>query len=196
MSADNGIYIAKFPDGYRVIEAMAIENINYYPKDSPEYLNELKQYFGNAEVYDSRAEALVAAGEMEDKILSSNYPVLEYGISYIGEYPGFDEQSAIKRDVEEDDHIHEEMVKIATKFGYNINPKLWTWIPIDIMKLIEYIYHYPDRYERWEKLYGECPTCKCLRPNKDEMCIFCGSKVILSDSAKAAWKEWKDGRVV
>ncbi len=34
MSADNGIYIAKFPEGWRVIHAQAIENINYYPKGS------------------------------------------------------------------------------------------------------------------------------------------------------------------
>ena len=27
MSADNGIYVAQFPDGYRVIHAQAIDNL-------------------------------------------------------------------------------------------------------------------------------------------------------------------------
>lgn len=34
MSADNGIYIAKFPNGYKVAYAMAIENVDYFPKGS------------------------------------------------------------------------------------------------------------------------------------------------------------------
>ena len=36
MSADNGIYIAKFPDGFRVAYALAIENTTYYPEGSKE----------------------------------------------------------------------------------------------------------------------------------------------------------------
>jgi hypothetical protein len=32
MSADNGIYIAKFPDGFRVAYSSAIENVDYYRK--------------------------------------------------------------------------------------------------------------------------------------------------------------------
>jgi hypothetical protein len=45
MSADNGIYIAKFKDGYRVTHAQAIENVDYYKVGTKEYLETLKDYF-------------------------------------------------------------------------------------------------------------------------------------------------------
>lgn len=86
MSADNGIYIAKFPDGYRVAYAMAIENIEYYPKGSKERKEALKDYFGGSEVYVNEDEAILAGHN-----LAKEYHYLEYGVSCIpGELEAFE----------------------------------------------------------------------------------------------------------
>ena len=82
MSADNGIYIAKFPDGYRVIYAMAIDNLSYYPQNSKEQLAEIKNYFQHVDLYNTEEAAILAAWEK-----SKNYDILEYGVSSLGELP-------------------------------------------------------------------------------------------------------------
>lgn len=85
MSADNGIYVAQFHDGYRVIEAMAIENLWYYDPDEgnhpDEYLHreEWKRYWSHASLYPTKEKALIAAHEMA----SDTYT--EYGVVYLGE---------------------------------------------------------------------------------------------------------------
>lgn len=86
MSADNGIYIAKFPDGYRVCHGQAIENIDYYPAGSKERKVTLKTYFGTSELFAERIPAILAAHEM-----AKGYEILEYGICEIGECEAFDE---------------------------------------------------------------------------------------------------------
>lgn len=99
MSADNGIYIAKFPDGFRVCEAQAIENIYYYPEKSVERKRTLKSYFGNSPVFKTKNKALLYASELEDKILSDpkGLGVLEYGVSYIGKYESFIQKKKERR---------------------------------------------------------------------------------------------------
>ena len=78
MSADNGIYILATPIGngqyeYRVIHAMAIENITDNDiNGDPEVV---MAYFGNAPVFTSHDEALKHA-----KHLASSVPILQYGI--------------------------------------------------------------------------------------------------------------------
>ena len=93
MSADNGIYIAKFPDGYRVCHAQAIENIAYYPENSKNRKEELKKYFGKSPVFEKRDDAEKYAFELYHQMEDEGYGlfgfVLEYGISYIGEYETF-----------------------------------------------------------------------------------------------------------
>jgi hypothetical protein len=96
MSADNGIYIAKFPDGYRVTYAQAIENIDYFPPGSKHRKNELRHYFGNSPVFKKRKGAEKYAfklyHQMEEDEKENGmfgYFILEYGISYIGEYETF-----------------------------------------------------------------------------------------------------------
>lgn len=84
MSADNGIYIAKFPDGYRVAEAQAIENINYYPVGSGARKKVLKEYFGRSRIYKTLKKAQDAAF----RLLTKNVYV-EYGVQYLGEYESF-----------------------------------------------------------------------------------------------------------
>jgi hypothetical protein len=84
MSADNGIYIAKFPDGYRVAYAACIENIDYYRPNTKARKKELKAYFGDSQIFKTEVKAFRHAWK-----LSKDYDYLEYGVSYIGEYEGF-----------------------------------------------------------------------------------------------------------
>jgi hypothetical protein len=84
MSADNGIYIVKFPDGYRVAHAQAIENIDYDPAGSELRKNYLSQTFGRSKVFADKSAALLAAHEMADEC-----SILEYGVCYLGEYEAF-----------------------------------------------------------------------------------------------------------
>lgn len=79
MSADNGIYIAKFKDGYRVIEAGAIDNLEYYPEGSLEEKNIWRDYWANSQVYKTKEEAVKAATEQSENTYT------EYGIVDLGE---------------------------------------------------------------------------------------------------------------
>ena len=85
MSADNGIYIAKFPDGYRVCYGQAIGNVDYYPAGSKERKAELRAYFGWSHIYSDRRDAIMAAHDM-----AAGCEVLEYGVRELGEYEAFD----------------------------------------------------------------------------------------------------------
>lgn len=85
MSADNGIYIVKFPDGYRVAHGQAIENIDYYEKGTKERKQMLKQYFGESKVYKTKKTVTKKAFEMAETY--DDY--LEYGVCYLGEYESF-----------------------------------------------------------------------------------------------------------
>lgn len=107
MSADNGIYILKCLDGYRITEAQAIENIywyyyddrmydpsfhheliethgdipkEYYSMHQKEELNPkmLMRYFGDSKVLQTEEEALKEAHR-----LAQESPILEYGVSFI-----------------------------------------------------------------------------------------------------------------
>lgn len=95
MSADNGIYIGKFPKGksfeYRVIEAQAIDNLTYFPANSDlrEYFKgenprEIYEYFKDSPVFETREAADALAYEIEQNILSDDFcPILEYGICHM-----------------------------------------------------------------------------------------------------------------
>jgi hypothetical protein len=90
MSADNGIYIAKFPDGFRVIHAQAIENIVYHPLRTKQWKKTMKEYFGKAPLFATKDEAVLYAHKMEEEILADGCcPILEYGVSYLGELEGW-----------------------------------------------------------------------------------------------------------
>lgn len=84
MSADNGVYIAKFPSGYRVAYGSAIENVSYYPEGSEERKEQLKLYFGKSEIIKEEKDAILHAHE-----LAKQYEYLEYGVSFIGEFEEF-----------------------------------------------------------------------------------------------------------
>ena len=96
MSADNGIYIAKFLDGYKVIEASAIDNLDFYPKGSEENRKEWQSYFGKAKTFKTEAEAVHYAYE-----LYRECDICEYGIVNLGEGVEFDPfNEAIKKGLE------------------------------------------------------------------------------------------------
>ena len=82
MSADNGIYLAKFKDGYRVAHAQSIDNCEYQGRDSEIAKAFQVLYFGDCPVL-SEKEAQKIAFEMEKEIMESDFPILEYGISTI-----------------------------------------------------------------------------------------------------------------
>ena len=83
MSADNGIYIVRFPDGYRVADCQAIENIDYYPRNSRERKNVLKDYFGKSKLFHTKHQAFERAFDM------AVGNITEYGIVFLGEYESF-----------------------------------------------------------------------------------------------------------
>ena len=91
MSADNGIYIVKFPEGYRVTEAQAIENIDLHRKGTKSRKRMLKSYFGNSEVYKKHEQTVRRAEELYNEILNDDfYGICEYGICDLGEYESFE----------------------------------------------------------------------------------------------------------
>lgn len=115
MSADNGIYIGKFPkttniqDGFefRVIHAQAIDNISLFPDGYEQKEQEFKgenprsivEYFGQTEILDELS-AQQKAFKMEQEILNDDYcPILEYGISTITFTQPFDFYQAHKADI-------------------------------------------------------------------------------------------------
>lgn len=90
MSADNGIYIAKFPDGYRVAHLQAIENIDYYPTRSAERKAKLKEYFGASPIFTEIRLVYEYAFKLQMEILTDPDGELEYGIQLLGEYESFE----------------------------------------------------------------------------------------------------------
>ena len=89
MSADNGIYIVRFPDGYRVAHLQAIENIDFYPAGSAERRQQLKEYFGASPVFSVIRLAYEYAFKLQAEWLSEPDALLEYGVQFIGEYEAF-----------------------------------------------------------------------------------------------------------
>ena len=111
MSADNGIYVLQSKDGYRVIEAQAIDNLWWWWKDERLYddkyvekeqkkgvenpykdmgerreeINprELLLYFGKCKVYKTKQKVMNEAVRLYNEIMNSDFPILEYGISFI-----------------------------------------------------------------------------------------------------------------
>lgn len=86
MSADNGLYIAKFPDWYRVAHLQAIENVSYYEKWTKEWERVLDDYFWWLPVYMSKQVAMRKALDMQERVMESKTPILEYWIQYLGDF--------------------------------------------------------------------------------------------------------------
>ena len=109
MSADNGIYIIKFPEGFCVAEAQCIENIDFFPEGTQEKRDELKNYFGESKFYNTIEEANVRAKEIYNSIMEdpNGFGILEYGICYLGEYESFLEEKNLINPIFKENYSHE-----------------------------------------------------------------------------------------
>lgn len=88
MSADNGIYIAKFPDGYRVTGVVGcIDNIDFFTEGSAKRKKELKKYFGKSKIFKTEMQAAKEGFKVQEDCGIGCY--IEYGVCYIGEYESF-----------------------------------------------------------------------------------------------------------
>lgn len=87
MSADNGIYVAHFPDGYRVAEIFAIDNLDFYKIGTPERKQWLRDCFERSQVFSDKPSAIMFAHALAERA-----PILEYGVSYLGELESFQEE--------------------------------------------------------------------------------------------------------
>ena len=81
MSADNGIYIHKFPNGWAVIHAQAIENVLAERGYNKKVLYE---YYKGAKRFKTQEEAFKEAQRKYDEIMKDDFcPIVEYGIRII-----------------------------------------------------------------------------------------------------------------
>ena len=87
MSSDNGIYIARFSDGYRVIHAQCIDNIFYFPEGSKERKEVIANFFGQEKPFSTEKE-----GWEKAKQLYKEEDYIEYGITYLGTLDDFEEE--------------------------------------------------------------------------------------------------------
>lgn len=85
MSVDNSIIVAKFPDGYRVVHAQAVENLWYYKEWTDKRKETINDYFYWAPLFETKDLAMRKALDIEQEILESDFPILEYWIRYIWE---------------------------------------------------------------------------------------------------------------
>lgn len=85
MSADNGIYILETNDGYRVAEAAAIENFEYYKQKEIHNLGwYMDKVWGRSEVYHNINDAMNKAKDIERDLAKHGWGS-EYGIQIIKE---------------------------------------------------------------------------------------------------------------
>ena len=82
MSADNGIYILKTKDQYRIIHAQAIENLwwSYIHKESQDDIipTRILEYYNDSPIFTDEAKVQKVAFSM-----LNNFPYVEYGIQTI-----------------------------------------------------------------------------------------------------------------
>lgn len=82
MSADNGIYILKTKDQYRVIHAQAIENLwwSYIDMDNEDEIvpTRIIEYYNDSLVFTDETKVQKVAN-----IMLKNFPYVEYGIQTI-----------------------------------------------------------------------------------------------------------------
>lgn len=85
MSADNGIYYAKFRDWYRVVHWFAVDNLAFYKEWTLWFLDTLKEFFWYWTVYKTIDQVRKRAEEMEKEAWWT-----EYWICYVWDYSKYD----------------------------------------------------------------------------------------------------------
>lgn len=88
MSADNGIYIARFFSGYKVIHAQNIEDLDYYEENTKERKEVWKKFFKNAKTFKDASKALEYAVKLFEK-----ESIVEYGIVDLGRGEEYEENN-------------------------------------------------------------------------------------------------------
>jgi len=77
MSADNGVYIHKFRNGWRVIHAQCIDNI-YWNRGKNKYnYRILKEYFEESPLFKTKKEAYEYAEKLYTEIGWTEYGISE-----------------------------------------------------------------------------------------------------------------------
>ena len=79
MSSDNGIYLHKFRNGWRVVHTQAIDNIYFKPDKSGYNQRILRKVFQDSPLFKTRKRALNYAVKLYDKAIKE-YGWTEYGI--------------------------------------------------------------------------------------------------------------------
>ena len=77
MSADNGIYIHKFKEGWKVVHAQAIENIYWQRGDNKYNYRILHKMFEDGKLFKKREKAYTYAMELCNKQVICEYGVCE-----------------------------------------------------------------------------------------------------------------------
>lgn len=83
MSADDGIYLHKFKNGWRVTHAQAIENISWRPGKDGYNHKALNETFADSPLFKTEAEAQKYAFKLYDKAVKEFGYCPEYGISKV-----------------------------------------------------------------------------------------------------------------
>lgn len=79
MSADDGIYIHHFRNGWRVVHTQAIENINYEPDHGNYNRRTLYDVFSGSPLFKTEKAAYAYAQKLYKKAVD-RYGYTEYGI--------------------------------------------------------------------------------------------------------------------
>jgi hypothetical protein len=82
MSADNGIYLHHFENGWRVVHGQCIENICYKPDKDGYNQKELKRYFAESPLLKTEDEAWKYARKLYKEVLD-DFGHTEYGIQVV-----------------------------------------------------------------------------------------------------------------
>jgi hypothetical protein len=86
MSSDNGVYIIQYKENdYRVSLDSAIDNIDYYPRNTDDWKRTIIDYFGSSSSYKTYEEAMSAAFIIESD-MSKDSGYTEYGTCFLGNY--------------------------------------------------------------------------------------------------------------
>jgi len=76
------VYLHKFRNGWKVVHTQAIENIYWKAKGKYNYTI-LKEVFQDSPLFKTQKGAMNYALKLYNKIMKSDCPIIEYGISIV-----------------------------------------------------------------------------------------------------------------
>jgi hypothetical protein len=82
MSADNGVYIHKFRNGWRVVHSQCVENIYWNPGKDGYNHKELRKYFAGSPLFSKEEYALAYATKLYKDVVGE-FGYVEYGIKIV-----------------------------------------------------------------------------------------------------------------